>query len=291
MLQRLAWKLRWIFSERKIEVKPSDFSIIVVGRNDNYGGDFSLRLKTTIDWNLKQLPGAELIYVEWNKIEDKESDCKWIEERYTNAKCYSVSNKVHQTITQNPKMPVMEYFAKNIGMRMATKPWLLMINADCLIGNDTKENLKKLSNKYVYGTHYVSFKWDNKSITENHLNNKETHVVVFPAPDHMGSVVGNFILTHKDNWMQASGYDETLTNVRAGVDSNGLNQLYHKGLKPMVLGTHFHLDHPESIVHGANATHGAHQFNNIPYQNADTWGFSDKTFIQLSKRIWQLEKI
>ena len=291
ILQRLLWRLRFFFSKKNQHIRPEDISIIVVGRNDNYGGDFSLRLKTTMDWNFKQLPGAELIYVEWNRIAEKDSDCDWIEKRYPNAKCITVTNAVHCQINNNPKMPVMEYFAKNIGMRKASGKWILMINADCLIGNDVKNNLHKLSSDYVYGTNYVSFTWDGQPITDAHLNNKYTHTVVFPAPPNMGSVVGNFIFTHKDNWMRATGYDERLTNVRAGVDSNGMNQLLHQGLKPMVLGTHFHLDHPESIVHGANATHGQHAFNNIPYKNPDTWGFQQQEFKQISERIWQLEKI
>ena len=291
IFQRIIWKLKFLLSEKTVSVSSNNISIIVVGRNDNYGGDFSLRLKTTIDWNLKQLPDAELIYVEWNKIADKESDCVWIEKRYPNAKCFTVSSSVHKQITDNPKMPVMEYFAKNIGMRKATKDWFLLINADCLLGKDVMSNIGKLSKKYVYGTNYVSFKWDEKPINDGHLTNKRNYVVVFPAPKNISSVVGNLAFTHRDNWMKASGYDETLKNVRAGVDTNGLNQLFYHGIQPMVLGTHYHLDHPESIVHGSNSTHGTHSFNNIPYNNIENWGFNNSVFNKISERTWELEKI
>jgi len=288
--QKLKWRWRLLFVTETETVKPEDISIVVVGRNDNYGGDFSLRLKTTFDWNLSKLPGAELIYVEWNRIEGKASDCEWITSRYEAARCYSVSNTVHTSITENPKMPVMEYFAKNLGMRKASRKWLLMINADCLLGDQTIQHMKQLSRKHVYGTNYVSFKWDGQPITNQHLNRK-LHVVRFAAPDNIGAVVGNLILTHRDNWLKATGYDERLKNVRAGVDSNGLNQLLHLGLKQAVIGTHYHLDHPESIVHGTNATHGLHKFDNIPYQNPDNWGFNDKQFVQTSERLWQLNEI
>lgn len=291
ILQKIVWRFRYACSTQNINVSPNSISIIVVGRNDNYGGDFSLRLKTTIDWNLKQLPGAELIYIEWNKIAEKESDCLWIEKRYPNSKCYTVSNQVHQSINANSKMPVMEYFAKNMGIQKATNDWILMINADCLIGNDTLKNIKKLSKKYVYGTHYVSFNWDGLTITNNHLSNKAKYTFAFPAWPTLESVVGNFILTHKSNWLYATGYDESLTNVRAGVDANGLNQLLHLGLKPMVIGHHYHLDHPESMIHGANDTHGIHSFKNIPYKNKSNWGFNNVSLKKISERIWDLEKI
>jgi hypothetical protein len=207
IVQRLIWKLRLLLSDKMMSVSPDSISIIVVGRNDNYGGDFSARLKTTFDWNLKQLPGAELIYVEWNRIAEKESDCVWIEKRYPDAKCFTVSNDIHKSITENPKMPVMEYFAKNIGIRHASRDWLLLINADCLIGNDIVENMGVLNKKFVYGSHYVSFKWDQKPINNEHLTNKKNYVVAFPAPNDMGSVVGNFVMTHRDNWINATGYD------------------------------------------------------------------------------------
>lgn len=291
ILLKLKWRLKLLIASDKELVKSNNISIIVVGRNDNYGGDFSLRLKTTFDWNLKQLPGAELIYVEWNKIADKESDCVWIEKRYPNSKCFTVSNNIHKDITDNPKMPVMEYFAKNIGMRKASKEWFLLINADCLIGNDIVKNISMLNKNYVYGSHYVSFKWDEKPITDDHLTNKRNYVVAFPAPNDIGSVVGNFVLTHRDNWMNATGYDETLKNVRSGVDTNGLNQLFHAGIKPMAVGHHYHLDHPESIVHGKNDTHGVNAFNNIPYKNNENWGFDKTPLKQISERIWELEKI
>jgi hypothetical protein len=291
-IQELFWSLRRLrYHKNLVDVDYSDISIIVVGRNDNYGGEFSLRLKTTLDWNLRQLPGAELIYVEWNKIPERESDCDWIEKRYPGAKCFIVPQSIHETICQNPKMPVMEYFAKNLALRKASRQWLMLINADCFIGDDTVKNIRKLGKEYVYGTHYVSFRWDQKDIAAYHLTTKSNHVLTFPAPKDLGPVVGNFILTHKQNWMNSGGYDEKLNNVRAGVDTNGLNQLINKGLIPMVLGHHFHLDHPESIIHGANQTHGRHAFDNIPYTNDPGWGLINYPLKKMSDRVWLLEKI
>ncbi len=286
------WNLKRYFFHRGSEsVGPENISIVVVGRNDNYGGDFSLRLKTTLDWNLKQLPGAELIYVEWNRIEDRESDCFWIEKRYPEAKCYIVPNEIHNQITQNKAMPVLEYFAKNLALRKASRDWIIMINADCFIGPNVMKNINRLNKNYVYATHYVSFRWDQEPLSERHTRAVENFVITFSASANLSAVVGNFILTHKQNWLNATGYDEKLTNVRAGVDSNGLNQLLHAGLKPMVLGHHYHLDHPESIIHGTNQSHGSHAFNNIPYKNGSNWGFAEHPLKQLSDRIWQLEKI
>ena len=290
ILQKLFWSIKYWF-DSSIKEEIHEISIIVVGRNDNYGGDFKKRLQTILNWNLKHLRNPELIYIEWNQIKEQPTDCEWIVKKYANAKCYIVPNEIHNLVCKNSKLPVMEYFGKNLGIRKATSNWILMANADVFMGNDVIKNIRNLNPDTVYGTHYVSIKWDEKSITDEHQKNKKNIVTAFSATKNLGSVVGNFILTHKKNWLKATGYDENLKNVRAGVDTNGLNQLLYLGLKPMVLGHHYHLDHPESIIHGSNETHGQHHFKNIPYKNPDGWGFENYPLKQISERIWELQKI
>lgn len=291
MKQKALWYCKRVFDFRKKE-KVSSFTIIVVGRNDNYGGDFSKRLEVTLDWNLKNIPNAELIYIEWNQIPDRPSDCEWVASRYSNARCYIVPNEIHKNIAAQPeKMPVMEYFAKNIGIRRTKNDWVLMVNADVCIGLDVVSRLKYLNKNTIYGTHYINLKWDKNTINKQYLENKKNWLSSFPSPLNMCSVVGNLIITHRQNWINATGYDENLNNVRIGVDRNGLNQLLYMGLKKRVLGSHFHLDHPESIIHGSNETHGEHNFGNIPYQNNSSWGFFGIKEKVIGERIWQFEKI
>lgn len=292
-LTKLLWRVR-LLTDFSSKDKVEGISVIVVGRNDNYGGEFSKRLQVTLDWNLGHLPNSELIYVEWNQIPDRISDCIWITNRFNSARCYVVPNEVHQQFCTNSKMPVMEYFAKNIGIRKARFDWILLINADCFIGNDVIRNINKLDPDAVYGTHYTSIRWDGKPINGEHLTNKNLITVTFPVEKSLAAVVGNFILTHRKNWLRATGYDERLTSVRVGVDENGLLQLLHSGLKTKVIGHHFHLDHPESIIlGGANETHGYSELlkNNIPYKNADNWGLIDYPLKKIDDRIWVLQKI
>jgi len=285
------WKVKRFFDFSKKE-KINSISVVVVGRNDNYGGDFSERLRTILDWNLSILPNPELIYVEWNQVENRTSDCDWITKRYKNTKCYIVPKKIHDTITTNNKMPVMEYFGKNVGIRKATNDWILLLNADILLDLKTIKDIKKgLSSKYVYGTHYNNIKWNKELISSDFLSNKDIVLNYFPANKILQSVVGNMILTHKNNWFLGTGYDERLTNVRAGVDENGKNNLLAKGIKPMLIGNHYHLDHAESMIYGRNDTHGFNKFNNLPYTNNNNWGLFDLKETLIKEKIWKLEKI
>lgn len=294
-LKRLKWELKRAFQHTNLET-VSKFSMVVVGRNDNYGGDFSERLKATIDWNYNHVPGCELIYVEWNRIEDRPSDTEWISKRYPNSKCFIVPNSIHQVYSTNPKIPMMEYFAKNMGIREASNDWVFLINADVFLGLNTFKNMTRLSKDYVYGTHYKNINWDGGPITEKYINDPKHTINLFSTNKSLNAVVGNFLLTHKNNWALAGGYDESLTNHRLGVDDNGMLQLLNKGLKTMVLGDHYHLDHNESRIKGINTTTHGHAtttsgFNNVPYQNPPDWGLQKFEKVQKSENVWELKEI
>ncbi|MCX6181182.1 MAG: hypothetical protein NT150_04560 [Bacteroidetes bacterium] len=288
---KVQWLIKNALNFSKKEAVKS-LSIIVVGRNDNYGGDFSLRLKTTFDWNLSLFPNAELIYIEWNPLEDKVSDCPWITERYPKAKCFVVPNEIHKTLITKKNFPILEYFAKNLGMRKASGDWFILVNADVLIGADV--SFEALNKNTVYGTHYNNIQWDQQPIHKEYIEDKKNLLRFFPANSKLESVVGNFVMSHRDNWLKMTGYDERLSDVRNGVDTNGLLQLLHQQLKTSAIGNHYHLDHPESVSNGANATHGDQSRineiaagKNIPYKNNDSWGLNSYTFEEIQPRIWK----
>lgn len=295
LFHRVKWRFKLFFASGK-NVTTDKITIIVVGRNDNYGGDFSLRLRTTMDWNMRHLPGAELIYVEWNPLADRPSDCEWIAARYQHARCFKVPADIHLQIAALPtKMPVMEYFAKNLGIRNATREYIALVNADVFLAPDSIQRMKYLDPSTIYGTHYNSIRWDNQPLSDFHITNPRIITFKFPVKNDIRAVSGNFILTHKKNWIAATGYDERLNDVRAGVDSNGVMQLLSFGLKQQVLGNHFHLDHPESIVNQSNDTHGSQSIvkyhSNIPYKNNPDWGLISYPVYQTGNNIWELQKI
>ncbi|MDP4267863.1 MAG: hypothetical protein Q8880_10580 [Bacteroidota bacterium] len=291
---KLYWNIKRFF-DFSTKVNVNNISIIVVGRNDNYGGDFRKRLQTTLDWNISNLPESELIYIEWNKIKDRDSDTEWISERYNNSRCFIVSEEIHKKICKNPQIPMMEYFAKNMGIRRAKYNWILLINADVFLDPITVKRMNKLNINTIYGTHYINIDWDRMPINYNHINKKNIRKTSFSTNKNLSSVVGNLILTHKNNWLKAKGYDESLRDVRSGVDNDGLKQLLSLGLKTMVLGNHFHLDHPEaSTTSGYNPTHGninVLKNRKYPYKNADNWGLANYKELQIKERIWQIEEI
>ncbi|MCH8330454.1 MAG: hypothetical protein IH946_03590, partial [Bacteroidetes bacterium] len=134
--------------------------------------------------------------IEWNRIDDRESDCKWIVERYPNAKCFVVPNQIHSKLISNANIPMLEYNAKNIGIRKASNEWLALVNADVFIGEDIAENIQKGLNKdTVYGSHITNIAWDGEAIAKEHLTDRSKRIYLFHSTPNLEGVVGHFIMT------------------------------------------------------------------------------------------------
>lgn len=281
--------------DRSHTVPVDKLSMVVVGRNDNYGGDFSARVRATVEWHMKNIPNLELIYVEWNQLTDKPSDAEFFAKTYENSKSFIVPNNIHKLYNSTSKIPMMEYHAKNMGIRESSNDWVFLVNADVFLGLNAIENLKNLNPDTVYGTHYVNIEWDGKALSDKYMKDPQYTLAKFSTNRVLGAVVGNFILTHKKNWLQATGYDESKTDIRDGMDVNGMDQLLYFGAKTLILGDHYHLDHKESRIYGYNDTHGVSdarraiiEKQNIPYKNPDDWGLQGFQKEQLAPRLWKV---
>ncbi len=269
--------------------KP-EITIVLVGRSDYYHGENRSRLEATLSWNLRYMDG-EVIYVEWNRLPEQRSDADWLVKRFPNLRVYVVPPEIHESLSTNPDIPVMEYFAKNVGIRRARTPWICVMNPDVALGPEITNRLHRLKKEYLYGTNRTEFKWDGRRLSLRKLANRKLHrFTLIMNKEH--NYIGDFLLAHRDAWYMARGYDESLTDRRSGCDRRGLAQLYHLGVKPWCIGSHFHLDHPESIVHGAKLHHGesADHRVNLPYHNGPQWGLADTQEIQVQERVWLLKK-
>jgi hypothetical protein len=286
--KRARWQLKRIADIGTPYDPEPRVALIVAGRNDNYGGDFRGRLDATLTWNL-QYPFQEVIYVEWNPLPDRPSDAEWLVKKFKNVRVYIVSAGRHRRCCRNPRMPVMEYFAKNVGIRRATADWICQANADVLIGPDVFRHFNRLRKDCVYGTHNVNIRWTGCEIKREDL--KRQTLGGFSAGPNLFSAVGNFVLAHRDLWRRARGYDEALADRRVTCDSHGVAQLYHFGARPRVIGHHYHLDHPESCQNLVLDHQGEFfdPWEGVPYRNPDDWGQADAIEREIGERTYYLE--
>jgi hypothetical protein len=268
--------------------RPS-ITAVVVGRNDDYMADFRERLYATIEWNARYLID-EVIFVEWNPLPDRELLAYGLTEKFKMLRAYVVPAEVHQAINRNPHLQLLEYHAKNVGIRRATTPWILTTNADAALGMNTINRILNtdLDPNVVWTAERIDIRWD---------ENQQHHIGLigslrydrFIPYDRLGT--GEFALTSRQLWERTRGYDESLVKHKIGCDVRGIAQLVAHGADINKAGTVLHLKHPTSCVEGIRPFHGEMAtVEGVPYQNDDNWGLGNSREEQLAERVWRLSE-
>src|SRR6476660_6601143 len=111
-------------------------TIIVAGRNDDYGKDFRERLFRTAGHNSSILREAkvdfEYFLAEWNPISGRPLLSEEFVKRVPDARAIVIPSPIHQAYTLNPNMQFHEMPAKNAALRRAQGDVVIVTNADIL---------------------------------------------------------------------------------------------------------------------------------------------------------------
>jgi hypothetical protein len=267
--------------------RPS-ITAVMVGRNDDYMTDFRQRLYATIDWNTRYLID-QVIFVEWNPPPDRELLAYGLTKKFKMLRVYVVPPEIHKAINRNPNLQLLEYHAKNVGIRRAASPWVLATNADAALGMNLINKIlsARLEPSVVWTAERIDIKWDENRQEEIGLKGSLRYHR-FISYDPMGT--GEFALAARDLWHRTRGYDESLVKHKLGCDVRGIAQMIAHGAQINKAGTVLHLQHPTSCVEGLRPFHGEKAtVEGVPYQNDEGWGLGDAREVQLADRVWQLE--
>ncbi len=124
-------------------------SIVVTGRNDDFGGDFNGRFFRALRFNHDQLTRAgvthEFVFVEWRPIEGRPylatvTGAEFPDLRPAQLQCYVVDPAYHDALNLNPRLQFQEFIAKNVGIRRATGQFVLTTNTDIYLGRGVIES-------------------------------------------------------------------------------------------------------------------------------------------------------
>ena len=267
--------------------RPS-VTAIIVGRNDDYMADFRQRLEATIRWNHHFLVD-EIIFIEWNPPPDRELLSEGLTKKFDFVRAYVVPPEIHAQVCDNPRIPLLEYHAKNVGIRRATTPWIITTNADAAFSPDSIRTLLhgSLSNDIVWTTQRVDIAWrEGRDRPINFLDTLRYRRVSPYNP--MGT--GEFAFASRELWHRARGYDESLSRHRIGADMRGVAQMLSLGAQTRKAGNVLHMAHPTSCSEGVQAHHGEWApMDGIPYANPDSWGLAEREEIKIAERIWLLK--
>lgn len=263
-----------------------ELSIIVTGRNDNYDGNFNERLTIALRRNIKSLPNAEFIFVEWNPYLDRPLTCQKLQRTFGDkVKYYVVDPKYHKYYCNIDGF--LEYPPKNVGIRKATGDFIVCTNSDVIFCPDLVNSMGMYLEKDIL---YRAVRIDIKS---DYLH------ISFPLhPKYMieknqgyMNAAGDFLLMHRDMWFDATGYCEEFPWQRLHKDAQLVYLLVNvRGHKVRNIGSMTHWRHKSSWSNGkcrAKVGDVNWDFKTCGYKkNKDTWGLNFTEEVEKDGVIW-----
>lgn len=209
-------------------------SIVMSGRNDNYGKDFLNRLQESADTLFRYAKDynlyAELVFVEWNNPEDRTGIEKAIDWHPATipVRVIHVPKKVHDSIPGSDKLPFLWAYAQNVGIRRARGEFILIMTPDIILSTDMVRCLAKFdfNPDCFYGA--IRSDLDHLGWVVRTRGSDEPYMGL-----HMNAC-GDFTLMARDRWLEIGGYPEVPFNtyvdgtVLALVAQNGMHQVILK---------------------------------------------------------------
>jgi hypothetical protein len=285
---------------RAAPVAPPFLSIVLTGRNDDYGRDFKERFLRTVRFNARELAARgidhEFVFVEWAPLPNRplllDLACDAISGVATLLTGYIVDPQYQPALSQNPRLQYLEFIAKNVGIRRAAGAFVLVTNCDVFLGREVLGVLERraLGNGVVYRAPRHDLKM---ALDQSHLDfaafenatNLERQPPVLKPPLYAGGS-GDFLLLDRAAYHALGGFNEVYRVARVGIDHNFLVKALSAGYEirdiggPVYhvnhLGT-FRLTRSQYAGREHEAPYGNVQWHSrqIIYSNPSTWGLSN----------------
>ena len=274
-------------------------SLVLTGRNDDYGGAFAPRFFRVLAFNLQELAErripVEVRLVEWCPLPDRPLLVDRLREALPAARdlvtTYVVDPRYHTAFSLNPRLHYMEFIAKNVGIRRAAGRFVLATNTDILLGRALLDVLtaNRLQPGRVYRANRVDLTLglDDSGLHHELLEDPANHTPRRPIrPPLFAGAAGDFLLSDRDTWHRLRGFNEVYRLARVGVDHNFLVKARSSGVPIEDIGAPvFHISHTTSfqvakhVATGdeAEGLWGRRDWNQhaVVYDNPDGWGLGD----------------
>jgi hypothetical protein len=229
---------------------PPYVSIVVTGRNDDFGGDFNGRFFRALRFNHAELTRwgipYELIFVEWRPIPERPYLATLLEAEFSELdpsqlRSYVVDATYHDALSLNPRLQFQEFIAKNVGVRRARGAFVLTTNTDIYFSRGV---IKVLAERSLQaGVLYRAARYDLKSHTDvSHVDwgqlederNYDTINAIRPPLFTNGS--GDFLLLDRDTYHRLRGFNEVYRVAKIHIDGNFCLKAYASGVSLVDLG-------------------------------------------------------
>jgi hypothetical protein len=285
-------------------------SIVLTGRNDDFGGDFNQRMCGAVAYNHGLLEDAgidyELVFVEWRPVSGRmllgdlmRDRLPQIAPRLTT---YEVDARYHDAFSQNPRLQFHEFIAKNAGIRRAAGSYVLSTNTDIHLSRDivTMISQQRLRPTVLYRATRVDLKssLDVTNLGDDVFEDSRNQLVVnVLKPPFFTNAAGDFLLLDRSSFHALRGFNEVLRVAKIHIDANFCYRADAQGFLLVDTGMCiYHLgegtyraERRAYRARPADAPWGINWRKQVLYDNPPNWGLGDAPVVQRDPRHWRLE--
>lgn len=265
-------------------------SIVVTGRNDDYGEDFTERLLRASAHNAALLGAAgvdfEYLLIEWNPVPGRALLADPFTARVPASRALVVDPAVHRHHVRNPGMAFDEMAAKNVGLRRVRGDWALVTNADILFDPGLVQRIAGggLREDTLHRAHRIDVA---AATPGDRLADRRFHLATgegtLPPCYYLGAG-GDFCLASTGLWRRLRGFNQRVRFSTRAKDWQFFLSAAMQSVPIEFLGRVYHLEHaggfgntPSAVRHTSAAHFGGPwdiEFG-LPALNGDDWGFPD----------------
>ncbi len=276
-----------------------DLSIVLTGRNDNYGGDFNTRLIRALRFNWAALRergvSCEVVFVEWNPIPGRPPVCDIARADLTEIPAgrfrgFIVDPRYQEACTHNTKLAYLEFGAKNVGIRRAAGRLVVATNTDVFFSRGVVHAIGEgLETGVIYRAPRIDLPIgsDQTRVTWEALEDPSSHErCPTLAPPLYAGGTGDFLMLDRESWHQLRGFNEVFRGARLGVDHNFLVKAYGCSYRIVDIGSPvYHINHVGSFRISRHAVQGeaaqaswgnrGWHSRHVVYDNPENWGLGN----------------
>lgn len=273
-------------------------TIVVTSRNDDYGGPYADRIVKPLQFNCDRLSEHgipyEVVLVEWDPVPGRPRLAELLPRELTGVdpglvRRIVVAPEYQPALTQNARVPYLEYIAKNVGVRRAAGAFVLTTNVDIMLGREVVSVLaaRQLAPRTIYraprydiklGIDQTGLDWD----ALERSGNQDRRPALRPPLFNGGT--GDFLLADRETYHWLRGFNEVYRAARPGVDLNFLVKAYSAGVAIVDIGGPvYHINHvgslrlskPQAGAAGTRWGNVRWHSRRVVYNNPDGWGLAD----------------
>jgi hypothetical protein len=231
--------------------EPPYLSIVVTGRNDDFGGDFNGRFFRALRFNHAELTRAgidhEFVFVEWRPIDRAPYLATLLEAEFpelgpSSLRCYVVDPTYHHALSLNPRLQFQEFIAKNVGIRRARGRFVLTTNTDIYLSRGVVDRFE--SGSLADGILYRAARYDLKEssddsrvdwdVLEDGRNYDAVNVI---RPPYFTNASGDFLLLDRGSYHRLRGFNEVYRVAKIHIDGNFCVKAHASGVLLVDIGS------------------------------------------------------